>query len=79
MGTITSNIGLISGINTGAIIDGLISIASAPVNLLQTQITSAKNQEAAYQIAGNFAEFDPADRPEPGPAANFSKRHDHER
>ena len=49
MGTITSNIGLISGINTGAIIDGLISIDSAPVNLLQTQITDAQNQEAAYQ------------------------------
>jgi len=49
MGTITSNIGLISGINTGAIIDGLISIDSAPVNLLQTQVTSAQNQEAAYQ------------------------------
>jgi flagellar hook-associated protein 2 len=49
MGAITSNIGLISGINTGAIIDGLISIDSAPVNLLQTQVTSAQNQQAAYQ------------------------------
>jgi flagellar hook-associated protein 2 len=49
MGTITSNVGLISGINTGAIIDGLISIDSAPVTLMQTQITSAQNQQAAYQ------------------------------
>jgi len=48
MGTITSNVGIISGINTGAIIDGLISIDSAPVNLLQTQVTSAQNQQAAY-------------------------------
>ncbi|MGD0139798.1 MAG: flagellar filament capping protein FliD [Tepidisphaeraceae bacterium] len=48
MAQITSNIGLISGINTGAIIDGLISIDSAPVNLLQTQITSAQDQKQAY-------------------------------
>ncbi len=49
MGTITSNVGLISGINTGAIIDALISMDSAPNQLLQTQITSAQNQEKAYQ------------------------------
>ncbi|MGD0462420.1 MAG: flagellar filament capping protein FliD [Tepidisphaeraceae bacterium] len=49
MGTITSSIGLISGINTGAIIDALISIDSAPNQLLQTQITSAQAQEKAYQ------------------------------
>lgn len=49
MGTITSNVGLISGINTGAIIDGLMAINSAPVTLLQTQVTSAQNQNAAYQ------------------------------
>jgi len=48
MAQITSNIGLISGINTGAIIDGLISIDAAPVTLLQTQINSAQQQEAAY-------------------------------
>jgi flagellar hook-associated protein 2 len=48
MAQITSNIGLISGINTGAIINGLISIDSAPVNLLQTQITSAQDQKQAY-------------------------------
>ena len=48
MGQITSNVGLISGINTGAIIDGLISLDSGPVNLLQTQVTSAQNQAAAY-------------------------------
>jgi flagellar hook-associated protein 2 len=48
MAQITSNIGLISGINTGAIIDGLISIDAEPVTLLQTQINSAQQQEAAY-------------------------------
>ena len=48
MAQITSNIGIISGINTGAIIDGLISIDSQPVTLLQTQITSAKDQQQAY-------------------------------
>src|ERR1700678_38353 len=48
MAQITSNVGLISGINTGAIIDGLISIDAAPVTLLQTQINSAQQQEAAY-------------------------------
>jgi flagellar hook-associated protein 2 len=48
MAQITSNIGLISGINTGAIIDGLISIDSEPVTLLQTQITSAQDQQQAY-------------------------------
>jgi len=49
MGTITSSIGLISGINTGAIIDALLSLDSAPNQLLQTQITSAQAQEKAYQ------------------------------
>ncbi|MGD0388570.1 MAG: flagellar filament capping protein FliD [Tepidisphaeraceae bacterium] len=48
MAQITSNIGIISGINTGAIIDGLISIDSEPVTLLQAQITSAQNQQQAY-------------------------------
>src|ERR1700691_636765 len=49
MGTITSNVGLISGINTGAIIDALISIDQEPNQLLQTQIYSAQAQEQAYQ------------------------------
>jgi flagellar hook-associated protein 2 len=49
MGTITSNVGLISGINTGAIIDALLSIDSGPNQLLQTQITSAQSQEKAYK------------------------------
>src|ERR1700689_1303500 len=49
MGTITSSVGLISGINTGAIIDALLSLDSAPNQLLQTQITSAQAQEKAYQ------------------------------
>jgi len=48
MAQITSSVGLISGINTGAIIDGLISIDSEPITLLQTQISSAQNQQGAY-------------------------------
>src|SRR5580704_17571128 len=48
MGQITSSIGLISGINTGAIIQDLISLDAQPVTLLQTQITAAQNQQQAY-------------------------------
>jgi flagellar hook-associated protein 2 len=49
MAQITSSVGLISGINTGAIINDLISFDSQPITLLQTQITSAQDQEQAYQ------------------------------
>jgi flagellar hook-associated protein 2 len=48
MAQITSDIGIISGINTGAIINGLISIDSEPITLLQDQINSAQNQQQAY-------------------------------
>jgi flagellar hook-associated protein 2 len=47
MGTITSSVGLISGINTGQIIDELMSIESQPVELLQNQLdTTTARQEA---------------------------------
>ena len=48
MGQITSSVGLISGINTGAIINDLISLDAQPITLLQTQITAAHNQQQAY-------------------------------
>ena len=48
MGTITSNIGLVSGINTGQIIDELMSLESQPVQLIQTRISSANTQMQAY-------------------------------
>ena len=48
MGTITSSIGLVSGINTGQIIDELMSIESQPVQLIQTRISSVNTQMQAY-------------------------------
>ena len=48
MGTITSNIGLVSGINTGQIVDELMSLESQPVTLLQTRISSTNAQMQAY-------------------------------
>src|ERR1700733_9054435 len=48
MGTITSSVGLISGINTGQIIDELMSIESQPVTLLQNQISQDNVQKQAY-------------------------------
>jgi flagellar hook-associated protein 2 len=52
MGTITSSVGLISGINTGAIITALINASSGPVSLLQTRIDSNTNLSADYQNIG---------------------------
>ncbi|HEX4053571.1 MAG TPA: flagellar filament capping protein FliD [Tepidisphaeraceae bacterium] len=49
MAAITSSVGLISGINTGAIIAAEISEDSGPVDLLQAQVTSAQEQEQVYQ------------------------------
>ena len=48
MGTITSSVGLVSGINTGQIIDELMSIESQPVQLIQTRISSVNTQMQAY-------------------------------
>ena len=49
MGQITSGIGLISGINTGQLIDQLISIDSQPVTDLQNANTVLQSKETAYQ------------------------------
>ncbi|MGA3066323.1 MAG: flagellar filament capping protein FliD [Tepidisphaeraceae bacterium] len=49
MAQITSSVGLISGIDTGAIINELISLDAEPVTLLQDQIASATAQNTAYQ------------------------------
>jgi flagellar hook-associated protein 2 len=49
MAQISSSVGLISGIDTGAIINELIAIDSEPIALLQSQVASAQAQEGAYQ------------------------------
>ena len=49
MGTVTSGIGLISGINTAQLINSLIAIDAQPVNDLQNQITVYQSEQAAYQ------------------------------
>jgi flagellar hook-associated protein 2 len=48
MAQITSSVGLVSGINTGAIIDALLSLDQAPISLLQTQVSSFQSQQQAY-------------------------------
>lgn len=48
MAQITSSVGLVSGINTGAIIDALLSLDQAPISLLQTQVSSFQAQQQAY-------------------------------
>ena len=53
MAAITSSVGLISGINTGALISQLISLDAAPVSLLQTRITSDQTLGAAYTALGS--------------------------
>lgn len=47
MGTITSGIGLVSGINTSSIIDQLMAIEQQPVTNLQTRIDTANQQKLA--------------------------------
>jgi flagellar hook-associated protein 2 len=48
MGAITSSVGLISGINTGAIISQLIAIDQQPVTQLQAQIATNTAQQSAF-------------------------------
>lgn len=48
MGTITSGIGLISGINTGQIIDQLMKLEARPKDLLQSRIDSTTQQKLAF-------------------------------
>ncbi|MHC4093735.1 MAG: flagellar cap protein FliD N-terminal domain-containing protein, partial [Planctomycetota bacterium] len=47
MGTLTTGIGLISGIDTGALIDALIALASGPKTNLQTRLASLQSQQTA--------------------------------
>ncbi len=49
MGQITSSVGLVSGINTGAIITALLSLDSQPITLLQNRVSTANAQTQAYQ------------------------------
>jgi flagellar hook-associated protein 2 len=53
MAAITSSVGLISGINTGAIISALINADSIPVSLLQTRINSDTTLNSAYSSIGS--------------------------
>jgi len=48
MGQITSSIGLISGINTGQLIDQLMALEQAPVTHLQARMAVANAQKTAY-------------------------------
>jgi flagellar hook-associated protein 2 len=48
MGTITSGIGLVSGINTSQIIDQLIALESKPKDLLQTRIDVNTQKKVAF-------------------------------
>jgi flagellar hook-associated protein 2 len=48
MAQITSSVGLISGIDTGAIINDLISIDAQPATQLQLQIDAANAQQTAF-------------------------------
>ncbi len=48
MGTITSGIGLISGLNTKDIIDQLMAIEEQPKTLLQQRVDKANQQKLAY-------------------------------
>ncbi|MEM6755536.1 MAG: flagellar filament capping protein FliD [Planctomycetota bacterium] len=49
MGTISSSVGLISGINSAEIIDQLIAIESRPRQLVEEQNTQLTAQQTAYQ------------------------------
>ncbi len=48
MGQITSSVGLVSGINTGDIINQLMAIEAQPVNLLQSRMDDINQQKLAY-------------------------------
>ncbi len=49
MSTITSSIGLISGINTGSIITALLNVSAIPVSQLQGRINKNTTLDSAYQ------------------------------
>lgn len=48
MGTITSGIGLVSGLNTSSIIDGLMKIEERPKTDLETRMTEAGKKKDAF-------------------------------
>jgi flagellar hook-associated protein 2 len=48
MGTITTGIGLISGIDSGSIITQLMALEQAPVTTLQSRIDNGNQQQAAF-------------------------------
>ncbi len=48
MGTITSGVGLVSGINYSQMIDSLMAIEKRPVDLLTQRVTTSNNQKAAF-------------------------------
>lgn len=48
MGTITSGIGLISGINSGSIIDQLMSLEARPQTLLKNRVDATNKQKLAF-------------------------------
>ena len=48
MGTITSGVGLVSGINYSQMIDSLMAIEQRPVDLLNQRVTTTANQKAAF-------------------------------
>ena len=47
MGSITTGIGLISGIDTASLIDALITLASGPKFNLQTRLAVLQSQQTA--------------------------------
>jgi flagellar hook-associated protein 2 len=53
MGTITSSVGLISGINTGALITALVNSDAGPVSLLQTRVSGDQNLTSTYKGLGS--------------------------
>ncbi len=52
MGTISSGVGLISGIDTGKIVDQLIAIEAQPQNDLKTQVQVLNSQKTAFLDIG---------------------------
>src|SRR5687768_8268847 len=49
MGTITSSVGLVSGIDSQKIIDQLIALESRSKTKLQTRVSTTTNQKKAYE------------------------------
>lgn len=52
MAQISSSVGLVSGLNTSAIITALLSLDQQPITLLQNRVASSTAQNQAYQALG---------------------------